>query len=187
MVPRGSWYIRSMFHCPHRLLWIRFLFGLFWGCNPNHLDGRYRIEGLLAPEKDAAFGSAREGFLFNAAWYLVTSSDDGAAGFFVTGSFACWNGQPLPFTHPDGETHNGVEEPYQAPTTVLTVKANKGDVKIEVTDPDSQVIQESLIYLVQGKGSLVLERPLCRDFPAGTPVRLWGDISPESLSIPFTQ
>ena len=74
-----------------------------------------------------------------------------------------------------------MEEPYQAPTTVLTVMANKGDVKIEVTDPDRYpvgkfiVIQESLIYLVQGKGSLILERPLCRDFLAGTPVRLLND------------
>ena len=74
-----------------------------------------------------------------------------------------------------------MEEPYQAPTTVLTAMANKGDVKIEVTDPDSYpvgkfiVVQESLICLVQGKGSLILERPLCRDFLAGTPVRLLND------------
>ena len=80
-----------------------------------------------------------------------------------------------------GETHDGVEEPYQAPTTVLTVMANKGDVKIDVTDPGSYpvgkfiVIQESLIYQAQGKGSLILERPLCRDFLAGTPVRPLND------------
>ena len=80
-----------------------------------------------------------------------------------------------------GETPNGVEEPYQAPTTVLTEMANKGDIEIEVTDPDSYpvgkfiVIQESLIYLIQGKGSLILERPLCRDFLAGTAVRLLND------------
>ena len=59
--------------------------------------------------------------------------------------------------------------------------ANKGDVVIEVTDPDRYtigkfiVIQESLIYLVEGKGSLILERPLCRDFLAGTPVRPLSD------------
>ena len=64
---------------------------------------------------------------------------------------------------------------------VLTEMANKGDIEIEVTDPDSYpvgkfiVMQESLIYLVQGKGSLILERPLCRDFLAGTPVRLLND------------
>ena len=80
-----------------------------------------------------------------------------------------------------GENHNEVEEPYQAPTTVLTVMASKGDVEIEVTDPDRYpigkfiVIQESLIYLVQGKGSLILERPLCRDFLAGTQVRPLND------------
>ena len=79
------------------------------------------------------------------------------------------------------EIPNEVEEPYQAPTTVLTVMASKGDVEIEVADPDRYpvgkfiVIQESLIYLVQGKGSLILERPLCRDFLAGTPVRPLND------------
>ena len=80
-----------------------------------------------------------------------------------------------------GETPSAMEEPYQAPTTVLTEMANKGDIEIEVTDPDNYpvgkfiVIQESLIYLVQGKGSLILERPLCRDFLVGTPVRLLND------------
>ena len=58
--------------------------------------------------------------------------------------------------------------------------SDKGDVKIEVTDPSYLagkfiVLQESLIYLVQGKGSLILERHLCRDFQAGTPVRLLND------------
>ena len=73
------------------------------------------------------------------------------------------------------EIPNEVEEPYQSPTTVLTVMASKGDVEIEVADPDRYpvgkfiVIQESLIYLVQGKGSLILERPLCRDFPSRDP------------------
>ena len=49
------------------------------------------------------------------------------------------------------------EEPYQIPMTVLTVKASKGDIEIEVTDPDRYpigkyiVIQESLIYLVEGR------------------------------------
>ena len=33
------------------------------------------------------------------------------------------------------------------------------------------MIQESLIYLVEEKGSLILDRPLCRDFSAGTVVR----------------
>ena len=81
----------------------------------------------------------------------------------------------------NGENQNEVEEPYQNPTTVLTVKASKGDVAIEVTDPDRYpigkyiVIQESLIYLVEGKGSLILERPLCRDFLAGTQVRPLND------------
>ena len=79
------------------------------------------------------------------------------------------------------EGQNEVEEP-QTPTTVLTAMASKGDVKIEVTDPDrypigkSIVIQESLIYLVEGKGSLILERPLCRDFLAGTPARPLNDM-----------
>ena len=69
------------------------------------------------------------------------------------------------------------EEPYQVPTTVLTAMASQGDIEIEVTDPDRYpvgkniVIQESLIYLVEGKGSLILDRPLCRDFLAGTIVR----------------
>ena len=69
-----------------------------------------------------------------------------------------------------GENQNEVEEPYQTPTTVMTAMARKGDVVIEVTDPDRYpigkfiVIQESLIYLVEGKGSLILERPLSRDF-----------------------
>ena len=81
----------------------------------------------------------------------------------------------------NGESQNEVEEPYQNPTTVLTAKASKGDVVIEVTDPDRYpigkyiVIQESLIYLVEGKGSLILERPLCRDFLAGTQVRPLSD------------
>ena len=81
----------------------------------------------------------------------------------------------------NGENQNEVEEPYQTPTTVLTAKASKGDVVIEVTDPDRYqigkyiVIQESLIYLVEGKGSLILERPLCRDFLAGTQVRPLSD------------
>ena len=81
----------------------------------------------------------------------------------------------------NGENQNEVEEPYQTPITVLTAKASKGDVGIEVTDPDRYpigkyiVIQESLIYLVEGKGSLILERPLCRDFLAGTQVRPLSD------------
>ena len=33
------------------------------------------------------------------------------------------------------------------------------------------MIQESLLYLVEGKGSLILDRPLCRDFLVGTTVR----------------
>ena len=72
----------------------------------------------------------------------------------------------------NGENQNEVEEPHQTPTTALTAKASKGDVEIEVTDPDRYpigkyiVIQESLIYPVEGKGSLILERPLYRDFLA---------------------
>ena len=48
--------------------------------------------------------------------------------------------------------------------TVLTAMASHGDIEIEVTDPDRYpvgkyiVIQESLIYLVEGKGSLILDR-----------------------------
>ena len=81
----------------------------------------------------------------------------------------------------NGENQNEVEETYQTPPTVLIAKASKGDVVIEVTDPDRYpigkyiVIQESLIYLVEGKGSLILERPLCRDFLAGTQVRPLSD------------
>ena len=80
-----------------------------------------------------------------------------------------------------GDDQNEAEEPYQTPITVLTAKASKGDVKVEVTDPDRYqigkyiVIQESLIYLVEGQGSLILERPLCRDFLAGTQVRPLSD------------
>ena len=33
------------------------------------------------------------------------------------------------------EGRNEVEEPYQNHTTVLTAKASKGDIAIEVTDP----------------------------------------------------
>ena len=69
----------------------------------------------------------------------------------------------------------------QAPTTVITTMAHQGDTKIEVSDPDSFpvgkyiVIQESLIYMVMGKGSLILDRPLSRDFLTGTTVRLLTD------------
>ena len=72
-------------------------------------------------------------------------------------------------------------EPPQVPVTVLTAMASQGDIEIEVTDPDRYpigkyiVIQESLIYLVEGKGSLILDRPLCRDFLAGTSVRPLSD------------
>ena len=58
------------------------------------------------------------------------------------------------------------EEPPSTPITVLTAMASQGDVEIEVTDPDRYpigkyiVIQESLIYMVEGKGSLILDRPL---------------------------
>ena len=82
----------------------------------------------------------------------------------------------------NGETQDAREEPPQTPTTVMTAMARKGDVVIEVTDPDRYpigkfiVIQESLIYLVEGKGSLILERPLSRDFLAGTPVRPLSDM-----------
>ena len=70
------------------------------------------------------------------------------------------------------------EDPEPQPVlTVLTAMASQGDIEIEVTDPDRYpvgkyiAIQESLIYLVEGKGSLILDRPLCRDFLAGTVVR----------------
>ena len=60
----------------------------------------------------------------------------------------------------------------------MTAMARKGDISIEVTDPDRKfiVIQESLIYLAEGKGFLILERPLSRDFLAGTPVRPQSDV-----------
>ena len=79
---------------------------------------------------------------------------------------------------------SGTPEPEQMPNipvTVLTAMASKGDVKIEVTDPDQYpigkyiVVQESFIYLVEGKGCLILDRPLCRDFLAGTTVRPLSD------------
>ena len=78
-----------------------------------------------------------------------------------------------------GTSENQAEsqQPNSAPTTILTAMASQGDIKIEVTDPEKYpigkyiVIQESLIYMVEGKGSLILDRPLCRDFLAGTPVR----------------
>ena len=56
-----------------------------------------------------------------------------------------------------GETPSAMEEPYQAPTTMSTEMANKGDIEIEVTDTDNYpagkfiAFQESLIYLIQGK------------------------------------
>ena len=94
------------------------------------------------------------------------------------------------------------QEPQPAPT-VLTAMASQGDIEIEVTDPDWYpvgkyiVIQESLIYLVEGKGSLLLDRPLCRDFLAGTLVRPLcekdqcrleeGEIYPKSTTLPFQQ
>ena len=68
-----------------------------------------------------------------------------------------------------GENHNEAEESYQTPITVLTTKASKGDVVIEVTDPDKYqirkyiVIQESLIYLVdrtEDDGEIYLHNPL---------------------------
>ena len=64
------------------------------------------------------------------------------------------------------------------PTTVITTMACQGDTKIEVSEPDLFpvgkyiVIQESLIHMVTGKGSLILDRPLNRDFLTGTSVRL---------------
>ena len=69
----------------------------------------------------------------------------------------------------------------QTPTTVITTTAHQGDTKIEVSDPDAFpvenyiVIQESLIYMVMGKGSSILDRPLNRDFLTGTSVRLLTD------------
>ena len=54
-------------------------------------------------------------------------------------------------------------EAVQVPASVITTMARQGDTKIEVSDPDCFpvgkyiVIQESLIYLVVGKGSLVLD------------------------------
>ena len=72
-------------------------------------------------------------------------------------------------------------ETVQTPASVITTMARQGDTKIEVSDPDCFpvgkyiVIQESLIYLVVGKGSLVLDRPLSRDFLSGTSVRLLTD------------
>ena len=60
-------------------------------------------------------------------------------------------------------------EPEQMPNipiTVLTAMASKGDVEIEVTDPDRYpigkhiVVQESFIYMVEGKGSLIFFREI---------------------------
>ena len=68
-------------------------------------------------------------------------------------------------------------QPSPVPTTVLTAMASQGDIEIEVRDSEKYaigkyiVIQESLLYMVEGKGSLILDRPLCRDFLARTPVR----------------
>ena len=83
--------------------------------------------------------------------------------------------KPDLFGTPENQANK--EEPYQVPPTVLTAMASQGGIEIEVTDPDRYpvgkyiVIQESLIYLAQGKGSLIFDRPLCRDFLAGTIVR----------------
>ena len=85
--------------------------------------------------------------------------------------------QQRPEMVPPPERQPEVQQPTVVPTTVLTEMASQGDIAIEVTDPDKYpigkyiVIQESLIYLVEGKGSLILDRPLCRDFLIGTPVR----------------
>ena len=68
------------------------------------------------------------------------------------------------------------EETAQLSASIITTMARQGDTKIEVLDPDCFpvgkyiVIQESLIYLVVGKGSLILDRPLSRDFLSGTSV-----------------
>ena len=68
---------------------------------------------------------------------------------------------------PEKQAEN--EEPYQVPPTVLTAMASQGDIEIEVTDPDRYpvgkyiVTQESLIYLVEGKGSLILDRDVCAE------------------------
>ena len=67
-------------------------------------------------------------------------------------------------------------EPVQAPVSSITTMAHQGDTKIEVSDPDCFpvgkyiVLQESLIYMVTGKGSLILDRPLSRDFLTLVPV-----------------
>ena len=67
------------------------------------------------------------------------------------------------------------------PVSFITTMAHQGDTKIEVSDPDCFpvgkyiVLQESLIYTVTGKGSLILDRPLSRDFLTGTSVRLLTD------------
>ena len=51
----------------------------------------------------------------------------------------------------------------QSPIAVITTMAHQGDTKIEVSDPDSFpvgkyiVLKESLIYMVTGKGSLILD------------------------------
>ena len=42
---------------------------------------------------------------------------------------------------------NEVEEPYQAPTTALTVMASKGDVEIDVTDPERYPIGKFIVDL----------------------------------------
>ena len=72
-------------------------------------------------------------------------------------------------------------ESFQTPLSVITTMARQGDTKIEVADPDLFpvgkyiVLQESLIYMVVGKGSLILARPLSRDSLTGTNVRLLTD------------
>ena len=68
-------------------------------------------------------------------------------------------------------------ENNQVPNSFITTMARQGDTKIEVAKPDyfpagkHIVVQESLIYLLVDKGSLVLDRPLSRDFLSGTNVR----------------
>ena len=90
--------------------------------------------------------------------------------------------QPRPELPGISENQAESQPPNPVLTTVLTAMASQGDIEPEVTDPEKYpigkyiVIQESLIYMLEGKVSLILDRPLCRDFLAGTSVLEDGEI-----------
>ena len=73
------------------------------------------------------------------------------------------------------------EETHRVPASVITTMACKGDIEIEVSNPGFVSSREvhfdpGIPHLLGGgAGSLILDRPLSRDFLSGTSVRLLTD------------